>query len=83
MSRYTVPAMRVHVVRLYEAIRKAAWRHGFFAPERIKHHVGEDGSHRISMELKSEEVEYTPPKPLLTGAALLGHGRGSKGDEKE
>jgi hypothetical protein len=53
--------MRVHVVHLYEAIRKAAWRHGFFAPERIKHHVNEDGSHRIEVVLRADEIEYEAP----------------------
>jgi hypothetical protein len=74
--------MRVAVVRLYEAIRKTAWKHGFFASERIRHEIAADGSHRIELTLKADEVEYQAPARPETGAALLGHGTGTNGEGK-
>jgi hypothetical protein len=53
--------MRVHVLQLLEAIRKTAWKHGLFAPERVRHEVGADGSHRIELTLQASEVEYESP----------------------
>jgi hypothetical protein len=53
-----------------------SWRHGFLAPERIKHHVNEDGSHRIEVVLQGDEVEYEAPK-RITGPLSLGHSTGS------
>jgi hypothetical protein len=46
--------MRVAVLRLFEAIKKTAWKHGFFAPERVRHEVNADGSHRIEVTLRSD-----------------------------
>ena len=75
--------MRVAVLRLYEAIKKTAWRYDLFAPERVRHEVAADGSHRIELTLRADEVEYELPRAPLTGAALLGPSGGSKSDAKE
>ena len=75
--------MRVAVLRLYDAIRTLAWRHGFFASERVRHEVRPDGSHFISLDLKANEVEYTPPKRYPAGPAAFGRAVGAKPDEGE
>ena len=56
--------MLVHVAKLIDALHRTLWRHGMVQPERLKHEVHEDGSHTITLTLRANEVEWTPPKHL-------------------
>jgi hypothetical protein len=70
--------MLVDVVRLFAAIKRLTWKHGVVVPERVKHVVEQDGSHRIELTLQANEVEYEPPKPRATLMNPLGHTMGTK-----
>jgi hypothetical protein len=54
--------MRVDVVRLFDAIKRVTWRYGVIKPERVRHEIGADGSHTITVKLFAEDVEYAPPR---------------------
>jgi hypothetical protein len=56
--------MLVDVAKLFEAMKRLAWRHGMVRPELLRHVVNPDGSHTITLHLDARDVEYTPPKHL-------------------
>lgn len=64
--------MNVDVPRMLEAVKKALWKHGFFAPERLTHEVLPDGRHRIELVLLPDEIEPYQSPVRTKGPSSLG-----------
>jgi hypothetical protein len=63
--------MRVHIIQLYEAMRKLAWRHGVVSPAAFAIRSTSTAATPSRFSLKGDEVEYMPPsyaKATLMGA---------------
>jgi len=65
-----VARVRVNILRLVESLRRALWRAGFLAPERLRHEVTPSGDHHLELTIKREEADYQAP--TLNVARSLG-----------
>jgi hypothetical protein len=63
-----LPSMMVDIAALYRSIGRLTWRAGVVQPERLKHRVLPDGSHRIELYLRADEVRWSPPKYLTASS---------------